>query len=157
MGREYDHTSIRIWMEYKMYERMTESDDVCTICLEPIDEGGGSSVLADKFACQCKHKVHDGCLEAWVMTRVGPGTGVGCIVCRQPVGVWNVQQTPSIQSEGAVINVRPSAREERLRTFLQEQLERQENMIAVRMRVAGVFCVCVIILLLLLSLAGVIS
>lgn len=158
MMRHYDHTSIRIWMECKMYEKMTdEEDDVCAICLGELGDQDVVCTLNEKFACQCKNRIHEVCLSEWVMTRLRDRNDVGCIVCRQPVGVWNVQQRPNVPCGSMVVNVGHSTRDERLRAFLAGQVERQENMIAARMRLAGIFCVCVVLALLLLSLAGIIS
>lgn len=145
-------------MECKMYEEMTdEEDDVCAICLEGLDEKDSVCTLAEKFACQCKNRVHEVCLSEWVMRTMGEGneSSVKCIVCRSEVGVWNVGE--GLGNTSRVINVGGLSREERARVVLEAYYERRERLLAKRMRVAGILCVLMVIGALLLSLAGVIE
>ena len=63
--------------EFKLYEREGDESSVCSICLDPIEEGEMEQTLNP-----CKHRFHFRCITNWLKTRYLNPT---CPVCRTKV------------------------------------------------------------------------
>lgn len=145
---------------YKMYAEMSDkeeqenedSDDKCVICLDDASEEV-KYYLSEKFGCECKNVVHEGCLKAWVDERVKDPrvTRVSCLVCRCEVGVLFEGDPPP---DSAVINVGMTARERQVLEAMESYHNRNDQMAVFKARVACIGVLAIVMALLLLSLAG---
>jgi hypothetical protein len=71
--------------EQEEKEQEEEKEELCAICLGPIDDKEEED--PDDVICrvQCTHEFHGGCVGSWTSTCTRKGLSLTCPTCRRPL------------------------------------------------------------------------
>lgn len=139
-----------------MYEKMSEEERQCVICLDDTNDTTGYS-LSEKFGCECKNNVHEDCLAYWVKEQVKHygKRSVTCLVCRSETGVWT--DDDDAQKSDFLVNVGLTPEERRLHQAYEDARARRERDIARCMRMSCIGLCVGLLVVFMLSLAGILK